>query len=566
MKYLSLLLVTTFFISCGSTNSIEHNPSFAGTIADNTSWYTTQSQTVVDINISLPPAPNSSLCAYYKDTLGPIRPCTLEDVNNDTNPFDTYKPAVSALFSTTTFVPINELTNGLLTQKGKSTRSADQKSYKLKLTSKTNLYEGQRRLQYNKQFFDMTRIRNKLSFDLFQDIPDLPSLKTEFVHMTLDGVDKGLFTKIESYDKEYLLHRNWGKDDNLYKAQNFTFYKHPDLVLTDKGIPSNLSAFSAIIEPQRGKEQTKLIEMLDAVNSNVNIDTVISKYFNRENYLTWLAVNILMGNVDTITQNFFLLNPVNSDTFYFLPWDYDDGWGWKNQQSRTGFYARWHLSIARWWDSPLHRKFLTIKKNRDDLDSKILEIRATYITDAKIKTKIDKYKLLVRPYLFTPPDQTFLNYFATAPANTQTEWEQECDRLAGTIQENIQDNDSQKGSPMPFWQVASYSNNLLSLNWDKSIDLEGDTLVYDIQVSNSPDFNTTIVNETTLAVDNILLSNIDGQITYKKTIVGLPSGFYYLKAKASELTDSTHFRYSFDSYYDSTQKKTFHGVLRFEVK
>ena len=46
--------------------------------------------------------------------------------------------------------------------------------------------------------------------------------------------------------------------------------------------------------------------MLTAVNDTSNdINDVIEEYFNRDNYLTWFAVNILTGNRDTINQNFF---------------------------------------------------------------------------------------------------------------------------------------------------------------------------------------------------------------------------------------------------------------------
>jgi hypothetical protein len=34
-----------------------------------------------------------------------------------------------------------------------------------------------------------------------------------------------------------------------------------------------------------------------------------SHYFNRNNYLSWLATTILLGNPDTINQNFGLYQP-----------------------------------------------------------------------------------------------------------------------------------------------------------------------------------------------------------------------------------------------------------------
>ena len=564
--YIVSILFSLLLIGCGSYNdSKSQEPTFTGAIKDRISWYSDQSSIVKDANITFL-SPNSSLCAPYTNPNSTPRPCTLEDVLNDTDPYDNYKPTLSVTYFTPTFASANEISNGLLFQKGKSTRSANQKSFKIKLNSKTNLYESQRRLQYNKQFFDMTRLRNKLSFDLFQGIPDFTSLKTEFVNLSIAGVNKGLFTKVESYDKEYLLNRGWSKDENLYKAQNFLFYLKPELALTEKGVPVDFNAFSTIIEPQRGKKQTKLIEMLNAVNSNsVSSDAVIAKYFNRENYLTWLAINILTGNVDTITQNYFLLNPVNSDTFYFLPWDYDDAWGWYKQanQSNTEIYARWHKTITRWWDSPLHSKFLRIKKNRESLDAKIDFLRTKYFTDSQIQTKVDSYKSVVIPELLAQPDYSHLIYQDSNTTVAQQNWEAECDILKTRLQENIDEYNAQKGSPMPFWQVATYTGGTtLTLLWDTAVDFEGDSIVYDILIGSDPDFNTTEINLTNQVPGVDLGLSSFGEVSYTEN-VALSSGKHYMKVRAKELLNTAHYRDAFDSY--SLGSKIYHGVLEFEV-
>ncbi|MDF1878372.1 CotH kinase family protein [Sulfurimonas sp. SAG-AH-194-C20] len=563
-------LLSTFFfllfIGCGSFNDQSNKePSFRGAIIDSTSWYLDQSTTVRESNVTFL-TPNASLCAPYTDTSAAVRACTLLDVENDTDPYDTYKPSLDVAFTTSTFFLSNEVSNALLFQKGKSTRSTAQKSWKIKLDSKTNLYENQRRLQYNKQFYDMTRLRNKLSFDLFIGIPNFTSLKTEFVQLNIDNVDKGLFTKVESCDKDYLLNRGWSKDENLYKAQNFLFYLKPELTLTDKGVPVDLVAFSSIIEPQRGKKQTKLIEMLNAVNNaSISSDTVISKYFNRENYLTWLALNILTGNVDTITQNFFLLNPVNSDTFYFLPWDYDDAWGWYKQEDQNiNQYARWHKSISRWWDAPLHNKFLRVKKNRDDLDLKIVSLRADYFTDAQIQAKVDEYKAVAGTFILQSPDVDNLIYQDNNSTLTQQNWEAECDILKTRLQENIDEYNAQKGSPMPFWQVATYSGGTtLTLQWDTAVDFEDDAIVYDILIGSDPDFNVTDVNLTNQVPGTDLGLTSFGEVSYTSDIA-LTSGNHYMKVLAKESLNAANYRLAFDSYSDANDK-IYHGVLEFQV-
>ena len=78
------------------------------------------------------------------------------------------------------------------------------------------------------------------------------------------------------------------------------------------------------MEIAENADHDKLLEMMEAINdTSADIDDVMNTYFNKENYLTWMATNIIFGNIDAIVNNFLLYSPLNSKTWYFLPWDYD---------------------------------------------------------------------------------------------------------------------------------------------------------------------------------------------------------------------------------------------------
>ena len=86
--------------------------------------------------------------------------------------------------------------------------------------------------------------------------------------------------------------------------------------------------FAMLVEAKGTPAVAKLQQMAAAVNDMTqDINDVIAKYFNRANYVTWLAVNMLMTNYDTNTQNFILYSPSGYAGWYFLPWDYDGGLG-----------------------------------------------------------------------------------------------------------------------------------------------------------------------------------------------------------------------------------------------
>jgi len=550
--FLSILLL--LFLGCESYNNVNHSPSVSGAISDNSAWYSDMKDDVIRIDVSIP-IPNDHRCVPFDDITASSRACTLEDIDGDTDSTDSYEPTLHVKMQADGFISANEIVNAVFEQKGKTTRHAVQKSYRIKLDSKTLLFRNERVMQLNKHPNESSRVRNKLAFDLFKTIPNFTSLKTQFVNLWINGVDYGIYTHVEKVGKEFLKNRGWNIDDNLYKTQNFDFRMVNDLELNAKGTPINPQAFDKIIEVERGKKQTKFIEMLRAINKEDMSDTafmqVFNKYFNRDNYLTWMAVNIVVANKDTVSQNFFLYNPLYSDTFYFLPWDYD------GSARETKYYAKWELGIANWWGIPLHEGFLKIKENRDDLDSMVTKIRTTYITPSTIQERLDTYKPLMQPYLSQSPDVDELS---------QNAWNNELDILVPRLDENIANYKSQIGVPMPFWQSHEYSQNTLILKWDKAFDFEGDNIIYDLICADNPDFNNSIIDESNMSVANGEINITSwGEVSYTKSLSLNSGDHYYMKVTAKEENNASSYQEAFDKEVIVGDKEYF-GVLEFIIE
>lgn len=545
-----LTISLLFLLGCESYNNVDHVPSVEGDITDNDSLYSGEND-VLGMSVSIP-VPNTSLCRPHDDLTAPLRPCTLEDIDNDTDANDDYEPILNVRMSTDDFIPSSEQTNAEFEQKGKSTRNAAQKSYRVKLNEGT-LYNGEETFQLNKHPNDDSRVRNKLAFEFFSEIPNFTSLKTQFMDLKIDGTDYGLFTHVEKVGKEFLLNRGWNKDDNLYKAQNFAFRMVSALSLDSSGKPLYPDAFDAVIEIERGKDHSKLIAMLNAVDkarTDSEFEKVFSQYFNRNNYVTWMAINIIMANKDTVSQNFYLYNPLYSNTFYLLPWDYD------GSGRATEKYAKWELGISTWWGIPLHKKFLTIQKNRNDLDAMVTKLRTDYITPEKIQEKLDIYDPLIRPLLSTNPDADELSV---------TRWETEFNVLIPRLDENINNYTSQFGHPMPFWQGHGYKDGNLTLMWDEAVDFEGDEIVYDLYCADNVDFNNSIIYEQNMTLEGGKLAVTSwGEVSYQKPISLTSGDRYYMKVIAKEKNDNSHYQIAFDKEVEINDVKYF-GLLEFKI-
>jgi len=551
LTFSSFILVT--FFGCSSYNDIKHEPSFIGEIKDNAEWYKDADGVVTEIRVHIPKT-NDFLCAPYDNHEGAQRPCTLEDIDGDSDARDDYAPILHVHVEADGFISSNELMNATMKQKGKSTRGSSEKSYRIKLDSKEVLIFNERTLQLNKSPYDKSRIRNKMAFDFFREVPNITSSKTRFVNLKIDGVDRGFFTHVEKTDGYFLEARGFSQEDNVYKTQNFAFF-YPDerIKLDDTGKPENLELFETALELDSGEDYYKLIEMVKAINSaktDAKFSEVFEQYFNRKNYITWLALNIIMANKDTVSQNFYLFNPKYTDKFYFMPWDYD-GTGRPDDE-----YTKVEYGLGNWWGIPLHKGFIKIKANRDELDKMVDNIRQNYITPEKIKEKITMYKKLMDPYVIKSPDVDFVN---------ETRWNDAMNNLVLQLDRDIKNYKDEIGSPMPFWQSVKYDNGDLILEWEKSIDLEGDPIVYDISFADNVDLNNSIVYERGLDSSSSKLQEVNGWMQYK-TQVPLTSGkSYYMYVISKEKDNNESYQIAFNKAV-RVGKLKYPGLLEFIVE
>jgi len=545
-------IILTFFVGCSNYNDIKKNPSIIGDINDTNSWYNDTNYDVRIINITIP-NPNELNCSSYNNKNGDKRNCTLEDIVHDIDGYDNYKPELSVLISSNNLNPSVE--NAIFKLRGDYSRKstlghnnyeedAKVKSYSIKLFSKKDLLWHQRKIQLSKYESDTTRVKNRLAFDLMKEIPNITSVKMQFVNLFVNDIDYGLYTHAEAIREEYLINRGWNKEDKLYNAGNCMFEPLDELQVDSKGRPLDADAFDTILEIRTGEDHSNVMKMMQAIYSDTPIDQVIEKYFNRENYITWLAINLVLSNKDTTYHNFYLYNPLNSKTFYFIPWDYDGAWATKNYLGKNEY------GISVWWKTLLHKKFMSVPQNLKDIYIKADYLRKKYITDAKIKEKLILYKKPILEFSHKEPDSLF---------TSSNSWDAIIEKLSTGIVKNISLYKDVIGHPMPFWQAIKYQDDVLTIVWDKSIDLEGDEIVYDINVSKDINF---------LKNDIFNVKNIK-DLSYSKNI-HLNMGIYYLKVISKEKLNSSHYQISYTQAYD--KNNTIHapssirfGILKFEI-
>ena len=84
-----------------------------------------------------------------------------------------------------------EKSNARIRVRGNSSSVREQKSYKLDLDDTAGLWRGQSNIALNKSVFDVTRIKNKLYFDMLKDVDNVPSIRTQFVRLFIKDETSG---------------------------------------------------------------------------------------------------------------------------------------------------------------------------------------------------------------------------------------------------------------------------------------------------------------------------------------------------------------------------------------
>lgn len=292
-------------------------------------------------------------------------------------------------------------------------RSASLKSYRIKIMDNIDAYKGQAVFNVDKNLRDPSRIANKLAHDLIKDLEHISGFRTDFFRLYIKDASAsgaedefhyyGLYTHIEQPNKTYLRSRGLDDKGSIYRAENFNFQLTPELKNVDDS-EYNEQEFETVLAIREGKKHTKLINMLKDINDpNKDFNDIFYTYFNEDNYLTWLSVNILLGNADAMSGGFLLYNPSNSSIWYLLPWDFNGIFLWMEDGTEMPSI------LDKMTDVILHRRYLEQEGNLKKLHDKIEELISGPFSSKKIKVTKKSYKPVLLELMDQYPDNVLLN-------------------------------------------------------------------------------------------------------------------------------------------------------------
>lgn len=445
--------------------------------------------------------------------------------------------------------------NAYIKVRGNSSRGAAFKSYKIKFTTENQSYKGFTVLNLNKHVYDPSKIANKFSFDMMSQLDNMVSLRTNFVKVYIRDasvpaskqkyVYYGLYTNIEQPNRDFLTSHGLDTNASLYKATSFEFHEYDALKNVDDPTYDK-AAFEKILEIREGNDHSKLIQMLKDINDmNLDFNTTFKKYFNEENYLTWLAMNILLGNEDVLAQNFFLYNPTNSLTWYLLPWDYDGTFKFGVADSDHKAPSSMQ-GIQRLTAILLHRRYFLAAENLVKLTQKIESLLTTTFSKTNVNKTLEQYLPVMEATLGKYPDVGLLGM-------EPNQLKAYIRGFYDEIKSNYDDYISALKYPTPVFTATPVKNTdgTITFAWETATDFNGDLIKYSIRLAKDPFMKQVVFSQQDLVVTN-----------FKYT--GTLKGTYYLEVRS--IDSKGNVQYSLDMYDDEINQSHFFGIrqLKFE--
>lgn len=421
--------------------------------------------------------------------------------------------------------------------RGQSSSRNPQKNYKISIKDNKGDWRGQTTIALNKHQGDGLRFRNKMAFDLLAGVDELMSLRTTFVRLFVKDTtaggngkfqDYGIYTQVEQLNKTALKAHGLDNRGHLYKVNFCEFYEYEDIIVKKDDPRYDLKKFEEILEIKGDDDHTKLIEMLKKVNDySIPIEEILDEHFDLENIAYWMAFQLMVGNVDTQSRNFYLYSPQNIDRWYILPWDMD-GMLSRTQYKLTGRtdYEEWESGVSNYWGNVLFQRCLKSETYRKALDDAVNDIKE-YLSKERVDSYVKTYAKLLKPYIYSGRDLIYTRLTAA-----------QYDKVANSINAEIADNyvryKESLEKPMPFYIGAPQKKgDGYTVEWESSYDFGGEDVTYTFELARDYHFRNPIVKQTDLRIPTASFGK-------------LRAGQYFMRVKAQNESGKT--QVAFDYY------------------
>ena len=176
---------------------------------------------------------------------------------------------------------------------------------------------------------DPSMLREAISYQLFREVGvSCPLTGWASVATEIDGSleQRGLYLVVEQVDKKFLKRAFGEANGLLVKPSAFTAFQY---------LGESWDAYESFYNPKTQsspEQQQRIIEFARLVHrgDQEEFNSQIEEYLDLDNFLSFLAVNAILSNLDSFlggSQNYYAYLSPETNKILFIPWDLDHSFG-----------------------------------------------------------------------------------------------------------------------------------------------------------------------------------------------------------------------------------------------
>ncbi len=299
------------------------------------------------------------------------------------------------------------------------------KSFKLDIDEYVDGQEifGLDKINLNNGFMDPSLIREKSCYELCQAV-GLPTERTNFAALYINGAYWGLYTLIEQFDKEFIESRfGAGEDGNLWKGD-----PHGEMKYVDANQASYYTSYE-LKSNEEANDWSGLIEMLDVLNNTpiAGLADALHNVMDVNSALAMLAIDNFTVNLDSYIgrcSNYYFYHRERDNRFVFAKWDVNESWGvfdsWHLGETAMIELDPFWVSSSRGQIRPLATQLYQVSAYRDIYLGHMKKLMAGAAQPDTLVARMKALQDLIRPYALADTNKMFTNAQFEASMSTNT--------------------------------------------------------------------------------------------------------------------------------------------------
>lgn len=222
------------------------------------------------------------------------------------------------------------------------------KSFRIKFPEDSAHPGYTRKINLRSEYNDPSYLRTALAYQTFRRLTTIPTPRSRFIRLYLNGTYYGLMQEVERVGNHFLKRRGREGDNSLYEADpphplylagSASFLPLPDMVTYYQAYDKKCGSDSRN-DLQQLVEEAIWPDYLDGAEHPDLSTSRLRRVLDWDLFVDYLAVMAIIQNHDHVKKNFyFSLQRFTSEQvrWEFYPWDLDLSYGclWQEQEAST---------------------------------------------------------------------------------------------------------------------------------------------------------------------------------------------------------------------------------------